>query len=192
VEQVPNFFGGSAQCGFWLDGPAHGDTHENSLGHARQIHCRDVAPDFTAFLRQQENLRQNSAAQLAAFYEFFTDGSAGSVRGENRAQQGGAFIGLAYGVSHEFAKYVQHGSFTYARLLKRAFHGGCALAAEFGQDMFLGGEIIEKGPFSYIGCFGDVLHSRFQEAAFGEKGKSGAVEAIAGFRAMAFASAGTM
>src|ERR1700733_14137218 len=189
MEQVPNFFGGFAQRRIGLDSPAHGDAHEDSLHHARQVHGWNVAPDFAAFLRQQENLRQDAAAHMAAFYQFLADGCAGSVRRENRAQQGGAFVGLAHGVCHEFAKYVQHRPLCDACLLQRSFHRGSALAAEFRQNMLLGGEIIEKGSFSYIGRFGDVLHGRFQETAFGEEGESGTVEAVASFRAMAFAAA---
>jgi hypothetical protein len=75
-------------------------------------------------------------------------------------------------------------------LQERAFHRGGALAAEFGQDVLLGGEIIEKGPLTYIGRFGDVLHGRFQETTFGEKSEGGAVEAVAGLITMAFAAAG--
>src|SRR6204780_168733 len=190
MEQVPNFFGGFAQRRIGLDSPAHGDAHEDSLDHARQVHGWNVAPDFAAFLRQQKNLRQDAAAHVAAFYQFLADGCAGSVRRENRAQQGGAFVGLAHGISHEFAKYVQHRPFCDAPLRERALHRGSTLAAEFRQNMLLGGEIVEKGPFSYIGRFGDVLHSRFQETALGEQGESGTGELGASFRAMAFAAAG--
>ncbi len=190
LDQVPNLLGSFAQRGFGLDGPAHGDAHEDSLGHARQVNGRNVAPDFAAFLRQQENLRQDSAADVDAFHEFLADGSARSVRRKNRAQQGGAFIGLADGVAHQFPEYVQHGAFRRACLLQCAFHRSGALAAEFGQDMLLGGEIIEKGSFTYIGRFGDVLDGSFQKTTFGEEGESGAVEAIASFGAMAFAAAG--
>jgi hypothetical protein len=56
--------------------------------------------------------------------------------------------------------------------------------------MLLGGEIIEKGSFSNIGRFGDVLDGSFQKTTFGKQGESGTVEAIASFGAMAFAAAG--
>src|SRR5271170_5917028 len=190
MDQVPNFLGSSAQRGFGLDGPAHGDAHEDSLGGAREVHCRNVAPDFAAFLRQQKNLRQDAATQVDAFHQFLADRIARGVRGKNRAEQGCTFISLAHGVSHQFTEYVQHGAFRRASFLKRAFHGSGALAAEFGQDVFLGGEIIKEGTLSYIGRFGDVLHGSFEKTTFGEEGQGGAVETIAGFGAMAFAAAG--
>src|SRR5580700_11966945 len=100
LDQVPNLLGSLAQRGFRLDGPAHGHAHEDSLCHARQVNGRDVAPDFAALLGQQENLRQDSAADVETLHQFFTDGSARSVRRKNCAQQGGAFIGLADGVAY--------------------------------------------------------------------------------------------
>ena len=190
MDQVPNFLGSFAQRGFGLDGPAHGHAHEDSLSGAGQIHRWNVAPDFAAFLGQQENLRQDATSQVDAFHQFLADRIARGVRRKNRANQGGTFIGLAHGISHQFAEYVQDGAFRRASFLKRAFQGSGALAAEFSQDVFLGGEIIEKSAFSYIGGFGDVLDGGFQETAFSEEGQGGAVEALAGFGAMAFAAAG--
>jgi hypothetical protein len=76
-----------------------------------------------------------------------------------------------------------------ARFLECALHSGRALAPELRQDMLFGGEIIEKGPLSYIGRFGDVLHGGFQETARGKEGEGCAVQSIAGFSAMAFAAA---
>jgi len=87
-------------------------------------------------------------------------------------------------------RWPEHGPFRCASFLTGAFHGSGALASEFGQDVLLGGEIIEKGAFAHIGRFGDVLDSGFQETAFSEEGQRGAVEAVAGFGAMAFAAAG--
>ena len=69
-------------------------------------------------------------------------------------------------------------------------HRSGTLAAELGQDVLLGRKIIKKGTLTYIGRFSDVLHSGFQEAALGEESQSSAVQAIAGFGAMAFAAAG--
>src|SRR6202046_5796607 len=127
---------------------------------------------------------------MDAFHEFLANGCARGVRCKDRAQQGRTFIGLPHGISHQSPDYVESGSCRGASFLKGAFHGSGALAAEFGQDVLLGGKIIEKGAFAHIGRFGDVLDSGFQETAFSEEGQRGAVEAVAGFGAMAFAAAG--
>ena len=190
LDQVPNLFGSFAQRGFGFNGPAHGYAHEDSLGHAGEVAWRNVAPDFAAFLGEQENPRQDAAGHVDTFHEFVANGCARGVCCKDRAQQGRTFVGLAHGISHQFPDYIEHGSFRCASFLKGAFHGSGALAAEFGQDVLLRGEIIEKGAFAHVGRFGDVLHGGFQETAFSEERQGGAVEAVAGFGPMAFAAAG--
>jgi hypothetical protein len=69
-------------------------------------------------------------------------------------------------------------------------HGDKVSTAEFRQDVFLGREVVKKGSFSYIGCFGDVFYRGAQKATLGEKIQRGAIETIARFRAVALAAAG--
>jgi hypothetical protein len=40
---------------------------------------------------------------------------------------------------------------------------------ESQQDVVLAGEIIEKGAFTHVGSFGNVLDSRFDESLLSEK-----------------------
>ena len=69
-------------------------------GHAGQIAAgmsRRISPRSCASEKICARIRRR---EVAALHQFFPDGRAGGVSRENRAQQSGALVGLAYGISH--------------------------------------------------------------------------------------------
>ena len=61
-----------------------------------------------------------------------------------------------------------HRHFSGAGFFESILHRNYIAAAEFGEDVLFGGEVIEKCSFTYIGFFGDVLDGSFQETTLGK------------------------
>jgi hypothetical protein len=186
-DQRPYLFRRASQRRLRVQRPRKSGSEHHDLNQSGQVRSRTIAPDLAAFLPENEDFRQQAAADAEALLQFRADRGARCMGRVNRPMQGGAFAGLPREFTRQLREGGQHRSFFSA--IARALDEGYALSSQCRQDMLFRPEIIKKRSLADVGGLRNVFHGGFKKAVLRKKAQRGAKKAVADFGAVPFTPA---